>query len=59
MLIAQQKPQVQIDQRPQNKARCTKSNRREQNGTLEQIVTGNNFLNRTPSTQALWSTIVK
>jgi hypothetical protein len=59
MLIAPQKPQVQINQRPQNKARCTKSNRREQNRTIEQIVTGINFLNRTPSTQDLWPNIVK
>ena len=47
-----------MDQRPQYKIRSTKSGRRERDD-IEQIGTGGNFLNRTPTVQSLKSTTNK
>jgi hypothetical protein len=51
--------QVQIDQGLQHKTRYTKPDRRESGKSLECTGAGDNFLNRTPVTQALRSTIDK
>jgi hypothetical protein len=48
-----------VDRRPQYKTRYTKSDRRKVGNNLEQSGTGDNFLNRTPTAQALRSTINK
>jgi hypothetical protein len=51
--------QVQVDQGPQHKTRYTKLNKRESGKSLDFLVTGGNFLNRTLMAQALRSTIDK
>jgi hypothetical protein len=48
-----------MDQGPQHKTRYTESNRRKMWESLELVLTGGNFLNRTPVAHALRSTIDK
>lgn len=59
IFITLHKAQVQVDQGPQHKTRYTETCREKVGKSLELIGTGENFLNRTPITQALRSTIDK
>jgi hypothetical protein len=53
------KAQVQVDRGPPHKVRYSGTNRRESGKCLEQMGTGENFLNRTPMAYALRPTILK
>ena len=59
LFVTLHKAQVQVDQGPQHKTRYTETCREKVGKSLELIGTGENFLNRTPITQALRSTIDK